>query len=121
MAKILIADDSAFMRTVLRDIIVQAGHRVAAEAENGQHAVELYSLVQPDLVVLNIVMPELYGLEALRKIRKIDPNAKVIMCSAMGNQYTVVEAIQAGALDFVVKPFDSARLVEAMKRALNRI
>ncbi|WP_248924374.1 response regulator [Paenibacillus hamazuiensis] len=115
--KIMIADDSAFMRIILRDIIVQMGHHVV-EAENGSAAVEKYKEQRPDLTVMNIVMPEMYGIEALRHIREIDPNAKVIMCSSMGNQHNVVSAIQAGALDFVVKPFDPGRLVDAIKRAI---
>lgn len=121
MAKIMIVEDSSFMRLILRDIVAKAGHQVAAEAENGLIAVEKYPDVQPDLVIMNIVMPEQNGIEALRQIKKLNPYAKVIMCSAMGNQYSVIEAIQAGALDYVVKPFDAPRMLTAIDRVLNKL
>jgi two-component system chemotaxis response regulator CheY len=121
MAKIMVADDSAFMRLIIKEIVSKSSHQVIAEAEDGSIAVKKYSELRPDLVIMNIIMPELYGIEALRRIKKMDPNAKVIMCSAMGNQYQVIEAIQAGALDFIVKPFDSARMVDAINRAVSKM
>ncbi|MFC0213998.1 response regulator [Paenibacillus chartarius] len=121
MASVLIVDDSSFMRVLLKEMIEQTGHEVAGEAENGLEAVSMYIRLRPDIVTMNIVMPELFGIEAVRRIRQVDPRAKVIICSAMGNSYNVVEAIQAGALDFIVKPFDAARLGESIKRLMNRL
>ncbi|WP_226037137.1 response regulator [Aquibacillus saliphilus] len=118
MAKILITDDAAFMRMQLKDILTKLGHEVVGEAENGQVSVAKYQELQPDLVTMDITMPELDGVGALKEIKKFDAHAKVIMCSAMGQQGMVVEAIQAGAKDFIVKPFTSERIDEALKKAL---
>jgi two-component system chemotaxis response regulator CheY len=121
MAAIMIVDDSGFMRTILKQMVLEAGHQVAAEADNGLDAVETYSRVRPDVVFMNIVMPELYGIEALKRIIQLDPRAKVIICSAMGSSYNVLEAIKSGALDFIVKPFEQARIAESIKKALSRL
>ena len=119
MAKnILICDDAAFMRMMIKDILTKNGYNVAGEAENGAKAVEKYTEVKPDLVMLDITMPEMDGIQALKKIKEIDPGACVIMCSAMGQQAMVVEAIQNGARDFIVKPFQPVRVLEAVKKAL---
>jgi two-component system, chemotaxis family, chemotaxis protein CheY len=112
--RVLIVDDAMFMRTMLKTIITKAGHSIAGEASNGKEAVELYSEVKPDLVTMDITMPEMTGIEAVRAIRQIDKQANIIMFSAMGQQGMVVEAIQAGAKDFVVKPFDEKRVLEAI-------
>src|ERR1700730_2496326 len=104
MARILVTDDAAFMRMQLKDMITKAGYEVVGEAENGNVAVELYEKLRPDLVTMDITMPEMDGVSAVKEIRKLDPNAKIIMCSAMGQQNMVLEAIQAGAKDFLVKP-----------------
>jgi len=104
-ARVLIVDDAAFMRMMLRDILTKNGYEVAGEAENGAQAVERYKEVKPDLVTMDITMPEMDGITAVREIKKIDPAAKIVMVSAMGQQAMVIEAIQAGAIDFVVKPF----------------
>ena len=116
--RILIVDDAAFMRMMLKDIITKNGYEVAGEAENGLKAVELYKELKPDLVMMDITMPEMDGIQAVREIKKIDPQAKIIMCSAMGQQAMVIESIQAGARDFIVKPFQAERIVEAIKKGL---
>lgn len=117
-ANVLVVDDAAFMRSTLRDILTRGGFNVVAEARNGREAVELYAQHLPDLVTMDIVMPEISGIEAVRIITKANPSAKIIMCSAMGQQALVIEAIQAGARDFVIKPFQAARVLEAAQRAL---
>ncbi|MGE7762416.1 response regulator [Peribacillus sp. NPDC097895] len=115
MARILIVDDAKFMRMTLSNILSKAGHVVIGEAENGKEAVDL----NPDLVTMDITMPVLSGLDAVKEIKKEFPFATVIMCSAMGQQKMVVEAIEAGAKDFIVKPFDESRVLDAIHRALN--
>lgn len=116
--KILIADDATFMRTLLKDILGKASYDVVAEATNGAEAVTLYKEHTPDLVTMDITMPEKSGLEALQEIMTHNPGAKVIMCSAMGQQAMVLEAIKFGAKDFVVKPFQADRVIEAVEKAL---
>ena len=117
MAKnILICDDAAFMRMMIKDILTKNGYNVAGEAENGAKAVEKYAELKPDLVLMDITMPEMDGIEALKKIKASDPSASVIMCSAMGQYEKIMEAIQAGAKDFVVKPFEEPRLIAALKK-----
>ncbi len=118
MARILICDDAIFMRTMIADILTSAGHAIAGEAESGLQAVERYKAVKPDLVTMDIVMPDMGGIDAVRAIIAADPDAKILMCSAMGQQALVVEAIGAGAKDFVVKPFQPARVVDAVARVL---
>ncbi|WP_416147844.1 response regulator [Salipaludibacillus sp. HK11] len=120
MAKLLITDDAAFMRMTLKKMVTDAGYEVVAEAENGLRAVELFEEHRPDIVTMDITMPEMNGIEALQKIKQIDPKAKVLMCSAMGQQNMVVDAIQKGAIDFIVKPFDQNRIKEALEKALSR-
>ena len=115
---VLICDDAIFMRTMVRDILTQAGFDVVGEAETGIQAVERYQQLRPDLVTMDIVMPDMGGIDAVRQICKSDPNARILMCSAMGQQALVVEAIQAGAKDFVVKPFQPSRVLEAVQRVL---
>jgi len=117
MAKsVLIVDDAAFMRMLLKDIISKGGYEVVGEAANGVDAVEKYKELKPDVVTMDITMPEMNGIEAIKKIKEIDPNAKIIVCSAMGQQAMVVEAIQAGAKDFIVKPFQHSRVIEALQK-----
>ena len=119
MAKnILICDDAAFMRMMIKDILSKNGYNVAGEAENGAKAVEKYNELKPDLVLMDITMPEMDGIEALKAIKGADPAARVIMCSAMGQQAMVIEAIQAGAKDFIVKPFQAERVLEAVKKVV---
>ena len=119
MAKnILICDDAAFMRMMIKDILGKNGYNVAGEAENGLKAVEKFKELSPDLVLMDITMPEMDGIAALKEIKKIDAGAKVIMCSAMGQQAMVIESIQAGAKDFIVKPFQADRVIEAVKKVV---
>ncbi len=115
---VLICDDAIFMRTMVGDILQQAGFDIVGEAETGLQAVEKYKQLRPDLVTMDIVMPDMGGIDAVREITKFDPQAKILMCSAMGQQALVVEAIQAGARDFVVKPFQPSRVLEAVQRVL---
>ena len=119
MAKnILICDDAAFMRMMIKDILTKNGYTVIGEAENGLRAVEKYNELNPDLVLMDITMPEMDGIQALKEIRAKDPSARVIMCSAMGQQAMVIEAIQNGARDFIVKPFAADRILEAVRKVI---
>lgn len=119
MAKsVLIVDDASFMRMMIKDILEKNGFEVAGEAKDGQEAVQLYKDLSPDLVTMDITMPEMDGISALKEIKAEDPNAKVIMCSAMGQQAMVIDAIQAGANDFIVKPFQADRVLEAINKTL---
>ena len=119
MAKnILICDDAAFMRMMIKDILTKNGYTVAGEAENGAKAIEKYTELKPDLVLMDITMPEMDGIQALKKIRELDPKASVIMCSAMGQQAMVIESIQSGAKDFIVKPFQADRVLEAVRKVV---
>ena len=113
---ILICDDAAFMRMMLKDILVKEGYEIIGEAVNGADGVEKYNSLKPDLVTMDITMPEMDGITALKAIKLSNPSAKVIMCSAMGQQAMVVEAIQAGAKDFIVKPFQKDRVIEAVRK-----
>lgn len=115
---ILVCDDAAFMRMMIKDILTKNGYNIAGEAENGQKAVEKYNETKPDLVLMDITMPEMDGIQALKKIKEMDPGASVIMCSAMGQQTMVIEAIQSGAKDFIVKPFQAERVLEAVKKVV---
>ncbi|MBD2845277.1 response regulator [Paenibacillus sp. IB182496] len=116
--RILIVDDAAFMRMMIRDILTKNGYEVVGEAQDGAQAVEKYKDLKPDLITMDITMPEMDGITALKEIKKMDGNAKVIMCSAMGQQAMVIDAIQAGAKDFIVKPFQADRVIEAIKKTL---
>lgn len=115
---VLICDDAIFMRSMLGDILRQAGFEVVGEAASGAEAVERFRKLQPELVTMDIVMPDMTGIDAVREIVQEFPEAKVLMCSAMGQQALVIEAIQAGARDFIVKPFQPSRVLEAVQRAL---
>jgi two-component system chemotaxis response regulator CheY len=116
--RILIVDDAAFMRMMIRDILSKNGFEVCGEANDGAQAIEKFKELKPDLITMDITMPEMDGIHALKEIKKIEPNAKVIMCSAMGQQAMVIDAIQAGAKDFIVKPFQADRVIEAIKKTL---
>ena len=115
--RIMIVDDAIFMRMKLKDILEKNGYEVVAEAQNGEDAIEKYRAERPDIVTMDITMPEMDGIEALKGIKRIDPSAKVIMCSAMGQQAMVMEAIQSGALDFIVKPFETDRVIDSIQKA----
>ncbi|CVK17645.1 MULTISPECIES: response regulator [Sporomusa] len=116
--KVLVVDDAAFMRMMIKDILSKNGYDVVGEAENGLKALEKYQELKPDLTTMDITMPEMDGITAVKEIKKIDPSAKVIMCSAMGQQAMVIEAIQSGARDFIVKPFQPDRVLEAVRKAV---
>ncbi len=116
---ILICDDAAFMRMMIKDILTKNGYEVVGEAANGAEGVEKYGQLKPDLVMMDITMPEMNGIDALKKIKESDSNANVIMCSAMGQQAMVIESIQAGAKDFIVKPFQVERVIEAVQKAID--
>ena len=115
---ILIVDDASFMRMMIKDILTKNDFNVLGEAEDGLKAVEKYKELSPELVIMDITMPEMDGIQAVKEIKKINSDAKIIMCSAMGQQAMVIEAIQAGAKDFIVKPFQADRVVDAVKKVL---
>lgn len=117
--RILLVDDAEFMRLVLKDVLTKNGFEVAAEAENGRQAIERYREVLPDLIIMDVTMPDMDGLEALKEIRKEYPEAKAIMCSAMGQESVVLEAIRSGAATFVVKPFNADLLIGIVKKLLS--
>ncbi len=116
---VLIADDLKFIKLVLRELVEKAGFRVVGEASNGQEAVELYKDRHPDVVLMDITMPKMDGLTALKQILRLDPQAKIIMCSALGQQSLIVQALQLGAKDFIVKPFREERVIAAIKKTLD--
>lgn len=117
--KVLIVDDAAFMRMMLRDILAKNGFEVVGEADNGKVAVQMYNELKPDVVTMDITMPEMDGIAAVKEIKAADPSAKVVMVSAMGQQAMVIEAIRSGAADFIVKPFQPDRVLEALGKALS--
>ena len=121
MANILIVDDALFMRKILSDIFSKEGHKVVGEAENANEAIKLYKKLKPDIVTMDIIMPEIDGvstLKAIKQILQLDKDAKIVIVSAMGQQDMVVESIQAGAKDFIVKPFQRSRIIESIARLL---
>ena len=118
MPRVLVVDDAQFMRMMLKDILIKNGFEIVGEAKNGAEALERYKELKPDIVTLDITMPEVDGITALKNIKEYDPNAKAVMCSAMGQQGMVIESIQAGAKDFIVKPFQADRVIEAVRKAL---
>jgi two-component system chemotaxis response regulator CheY len=121
MANILIVDDSKFMRKMLSDILTENGHHIVGEAENAKEATELYKILKPDLVTLDIIMPEVEGVDAISALKdmiNIDPQAKVVMVSAMGQEQVVEECMQAGAKDFIVKPFQPSNVAEVVRKVL---
>lgn len=114
--RILVVDDAMFMRMMLKNILTKNGYEVCGEAANGQEAIDKYIELRPDLVLLDITMPKMDGITALKEIKKIDPQAVVVMCSAMGQQGMVIDAIQGGAIDFIIKPFQEDRVLESLQR-----
>jgi len=115
---ILLVDDAAIMRMMLKDVLTKDGYTIIGEAENGVRAIEKYKELKPSLVIMDITMPEMNGIQSARGIREYDPNALIVMCSAMGQQSMVIEAIQAGARDFIVKPFQRDRVLEAVQKVI---
>ena len=118
MATILLADDLAFIKMVQKEILAKKGYQVIGEASDGIEVIEKYKKLNPDVVIMDITMPRMDGLNALKAIKQIDPNARVIVCSALGQQKLIIEAIKIGAKDFIVKPFDPERLSAAIQKAL---
>ncbi len=118
LPRVLIVDDTAFMRKLLRNILFSGGFDIVGEAENGKQAVEMYKQLKPDLVMLDIVMPEMNGIEALKAIKQMDPNAKIIMCTAVGQEKIVKAAIKLGAKGYIVKPFQAQKVIEEAKKVL---
>jgi two-component system, chemotaxis family, chemotaxis protein CheY len=118
MARILVVDDAAFMRKMVGDALIRGGHEVVGEAGNGLEAIARYQELKPEVTTLDITMPEKDGISALREIIEFDPSAKIVMCSALGQESKVLESIKLGAKDFVVKPFEAERVLEAIGKAL---
>jgi len=118
MARVLVVDDAVFMRKVVSDALVKGGHEIIGEAANGQEAVDRFQELKPEVMTLDITMPEKDGLAALKEIIAMDPQARVVMCSALGQESKVLEAIKAGAKDFVVKPFQPDRVLSAIEKAV---
>ena len=118
MIKILVVDDAVFMRSMIRDIFARGPFVIAGEAENGMEAVRLFRELRPDLTTMDIVMPQMDGITALREIMRVDPSAKVVMCSALGQEALIAEAIEAGARDFIVKPFQPGRVLKVVQSVL---
>lgn len=119
MGKVLIVDDAKFLRMTIARAITKAGHEVIGEAQTGEEAVQLYKNLKPDLVFMDFTMPDMDGIEAVKHIKKDFPDAKIIMCSAMGQHKMVLEAIEAGARDFIVKPFEESRIIEAIDKHIS--
>lgn len=119
-ARVLVVDDSIFMRTAMSKILTENGMEVVGQAENGSIAVEAYKELKPDLVTMDIIMPEKSGIDAVREILAFDPGASIVMCSALGQKALVDDALNAGAIDFLVKPFNASRVVEVIEQALDR-
>lgn len=118
MANVLVVDDAAFMRLTIKQILEKNGHTMIAEAANGKEAIIKYNECQPDVTILDITMPEMSGLDALAYIKKMDPDAKIVICSALGQQEQLAKAIQLGAKDFIVKPFEPDRMIAALNKVL---
>ena len=116
--RVLVVDDAAFMRMMIKDILRKGGYQVVGEAEDGVRAIEKYRELKPDLVTMDITMPDMDGITAVKEIRQVTIEAVIIMCSAMGQQAMVIDAIQAGAKDFIVKPFQPDRVLEAIRKVL---
>lgn len=117
--KFLIVDDAIFMRTVLKKMLTEEGHEIAGEAGNGLEAIKLAGQLKPDIITLDITMPEMDGIKVVPEILKVSPQSKIIMCSAMGQQAMVIDAIKKGAKDFIVKPFEKSRVMQAVDNVKN--
>lgn len=120
MASVLIVDDAAFMRLAIKQMLEANGHTMAGEAGNGIDAIKVYAEVKPDVVILDITMPEMNGIEALKRIKILDPNARIIICSAIGQQAMLAQAIEYGAEEFIVKPFEADRLMASIDKLMKR-
>lgn len=116
--RVLITDDALFMRVTLKNILINNGYEIAGEAKTGKESIDLYRETRPDLVTMDITMPEMDGITAVREIRKLDPQARIVMCSAMGQKNMVLEAVAAGAKDFIVKPFQPEKVIQAVRKLI---
>jgi two-component system chemotaxis response regulator CheY len=121
MGRLLVVDDAMIMRKLIKDVALEAGWEIAGEAKNGAEAVELYRSLRPDLVTMDLVMPIMGGNEALRRIRADDPEARVVVVTALDQKQTLMESIRDGAIDFIVKPFDRARIVNLLGKVRMRV
>lgn len=119
-ARVLVVDDAIFMRKMISDILEGHGMEIAGEADNGQLAVERYKEIKPDLVTMDIIMPEMNGIDSVREIIAADPQARIVMCSALGQQALVQDALNAGAKDFLIKPFNPSRVIEVVTKILGQ-
>ncbi|HDQ26517.1 MAG TPA: response regulator [bacterium] len=121
MAKtILIADDAAFMRMMLKNILEAEGYKIVGEAANGREAIQKYNELKPDMLISDMVMPEMGGIDVLKEVLKTDPSANILICSAIGQQALVIEAIQAGAKDYIVKPFEQSNVIETVSKIIGK-
>jgi two-component system chemotaxis response regulator CheY len=118
LARIMIVDDAAFMRVMLKQILTANNFEVVAEAQNGKEAIRAYEVHKPDVVTMDITMPDMGGIDAVKAIKALDPHAKIIMCTAMGQQPMILSAMEAGAIDFIVKPFQNDRVLKSINNAL---
>lgn len=116
--RIVVVDDSAFLKMMIKNMLLKNGFEVVGEASNGLMAIDVYKDLKPDLIIMDITMPELNGIEATKKIKQIDPRAKIVMCSALGQSQTVLESIQAGARDYIVKPFEEEQVIKIIRKCL---
>ncbi len=116
MTRVMIVDDTEFMRMVIRDTLIENGHEVVAEAADGEEAIQTYLQIRPEIVLMDITMPKMNGKEALKKLLVMDPKAKVVMCSSLGQQAIITELIKIGAMDFIVKPFETDEIMDVMKK-----
>lgn len=114
--RILVVDDAIFMRNIIKDILAEEGYSIVGEAGNGEEAIEKCKALIPDIVTMDIVMPVMSGIDAVREIKKLNRNIKIVMCSALGQESLVMEAIEAGASDFITKPFKKERVIEILKK-----
>ena len=117
MARVMIVDDAELMRMIIRDILLMHGHEVVAEVSDGDEAIQMYLEVKPDLVLMDLIMPNMDGKEALQKLLAIDPEAKVVMCSSLGQQALITESMKIGAMGFIVKPFETVGMLDVIKKA----
>lgn len=117
-AKVLLAEDSARMRSILKDLLLRNGYEIAGEAENGEEAVRFFNELRPDVVIMDLIMPGMTGIEALKAIKMDDSKARVVMASSLGQQHLVIEALRAGAADFFIKPLQAEAVIEALHNAL---
>ncbi|WP_404452726.1 response regulator [Virgibacillus necropolis] len=120
MTKVLVVDDAKFMRVTLSTMLKNEHYEIVGEAENGEEAINLYKELKPEIVTMDITMPVMNGIEAIKAIKEFDPQALIVVCSAMGQQKVVVEAIEIGASDFIIKPFDESRVIDTIGRVLHK-